>query len=75
MIKEQKISADNQIQAYNRLTGVKAILRELCLYDIPSSEYYVDLLHALEKVGAAQQNVGWDPNPEKSTMSCKVVAR
>ena len=43
---------DNQIQAYNRLNGVKAILRELCLYDIPSSEYYIDLLHALEKVGA-----------------------
>ena len=47
----------DQIQAYNRLTGVSAILRELCLYDIPSSEYYIDLLHALEKVGVARQNI------------------
>ena len=66
---------ENQIQAYNRLTGVKAILRELCLYDIPSSEYYTDLLHALEKVGAAQRDIGWDPRPEKSGAPCKVAAR
>ena len=66
---------NDQIQAYNRLTGVKAILKELCLYDIPSSEYYVALLHALEKVGDAQQDIGWDPRPEKSPVSCKVAAR
>ena len=66
---------ENQIQAYNRLTGVKAILRELCLYDIPSSEYYTDLLHALEKVGAAQRDIGWDPRPEKSGEPGKVAAR
>lgn len=66
---------ENQIQAYNRLTGVKAILKELCLYDIPSSEYYVALLHALEKVGEAQQDIGWDPRPEKSPVACKVAAR
>lgn len=65
----------DQIQAYNRLTGVSAILRELCLYDIPSSEYYIDLLHALEKVGVARQNIGWDPRPEKSGVPCKVDAR
>jgi len=63
----------DQIQAYNRLTGVKAILRELCLYDIPSSEYYTDLMHALEKVGAAQRDVGWDPRPEKPEVPCKVA--
>ena len=66
---------ENQIQAYNRLTGVKAILKELCLYDIPSSEYYVALLHALEKVGSAQQDIGWDPRPEKSSVACKVAAQ
>ena len=66
---------DNQIQAYNRLNGVKAILRELCLYDIPSSEYYIDLLHALEKVGAAHRDIGWDPRPEKPEVPCKVAAR
>ncbi len=65
----------DQIQAYNRLTGVSAILRELCLYDIPSSEYYIDLLHALEKVGVARQNIGWDPRPEKPEVPCKVAAR
>ena len=65
----------DQIQAYNRLAGVKAILRELCLYDIPSSEYYTDLLHALEKVGAAQCDIGWDPRPEKSAVPCTVAAR
>jgi hypothetical protein len=65
----------DQIQAYNRLTGVKAILRELCLYDIPSSEYYTDLMHALAKVGAAQRDVGWDPRPEKSEVPCKVNTR
>ena len=65
----------DQIQAYNRLTGVSAILRELCLYDIPSSEYYIDLLHALEKVGVARQNIGWDPRQEKSGVPCKVDAR
>ena len=65
----------DQIQAYNRLTGVKAILRELCSYDIPSSEYYTDLMHALEKVGAAQRDVGWDPRPEKPEVPCKGRAR
>ena len=64
----------DQIQAYNRLTGVKAILRELCLYDIPSSEYYIAMLHALEQVGAAQRDIGWDPRPEKPEVSCKGCA-
>lgn len=66
---------DDQIQAYNRLTGVKAILRELLLCDIPSEGYYVNLMDALKMAGEARRSIGWDPYPEENEAACKVLSQ
>ena len=52
----------DQISAYNRTTGIVAIIKELLTYDIPNDEFHQLLCIALQDITLAQKNIGWHPS-------------
>lgn len=52
----------DQISAYNRLTGIIAVVNELLKYDVPNEKFHQLLSIALKDISSAQKNIGWNPS-------------